>query len=419
MSSKTKTKLIGRHKKTGAVVEFQALYPEMLDNVPAKLRAGATERLRKYREIMSAIRTNGSAVAGASVNIPWTMLDFGDEYGREIRVDLNHVATLKTDWRDGNFHNIRVVMLPIYAGSKIVDVRFDVTDGWHRRTTLLERIYSANPGGLLVSKRAASVPCFVTLAATVSDAAGSFSAQNSPSGRKSMLNPDVWRARVVAKDSRALAVVSLASDYGFNAEALPQRRGWPFFRNGQVIERMMFEFPNIGPDVVARALDLMSKKHCVGVYNKTASMRSEFFGGLCHFIAMFEVPGYAHAIGVEQMLSVPNVIDLVQTQYKNMSDNDKQALLPVKVSWAREENSRYSGMAAALARVYQFLVPEPNTKNSNWSKCPSELRRLMHDAPKISDKLQRHNFVAQLQNKLEKRKKFAYWRIKFQKPLIK
>lgn len=420
MSATAKTKLVGKHKKTGRVVEFHALYPEMLENVPVNLRASAADRIRKYREIVAAIRVSTAHVAGVSIEIPWTMLDFGEEYGREEHVDLDQVAYLTVDWRDENFHNLRVTALPIYdAAGKIVDVRFDVGDGWHRRTTLLERIYAKNPNGLRTTKAAAELPCFVTPVDSVAAAAGSFSAQNSPKEKKNIKNSDVWRARVVAKDVNAMAVVTLAAKYGFNAESLPRKRGWPFFCSGQALERMMFEFSNIGPSVVARVLDLLSKKNCIGVYNNKRALESGFIGGLCHFIALFEVPGYAHAAGIEQMLAIPNVIDLIKTQLSNMSNNDKQTLLPVAVSWGREENSRYNGYAAAIARVYQFLVPEPNSKKSHWAKCPSELRRLMHDAPKISDKVSRKNFIAQLQTKLEKRKKFAHWRIKFQRPLTK
>lgn len=238
--------LVGFDKIKKIKVEFGALYPEMLDCVPVKLCSTPQQRIRIYKQIMANFRQNKSEhedASGTEQYIPWNMIDFPEEFGRQNRCDLDTVARIFNNFTDHQYHVPRVAMLPVFdANGKITNVRFLMSDGWHRRAAKLEIAYRDNPDGLRQIDNPFQLQCFVTPVKNIEEAAQCFSAQNSPKHRRTMVNCDNWRARVVAKDEAAMAVVALANKYGLNAESPPNKTThWPYFTSGDIIERMMFE----------------------------------------------------------------------------------------------------------------------------------------------------------------------------------
>jgi hypothetical protein len=407
-------KLSGFDKSRNVKIEFDVLTPEILDNVPENISATPEERIEFYTQFAAEFEAAKEQKLDAStvtLDIPWNMLDFGEEFGRERRCDLNNVARIVNNFDDHKYAAPRVVVMPVYDNRNIlVDVKFFVTDGWHRRTVKLELIYRGNPDALFDPDTVAGIQCCASPVATIQEAAECFVAQNSPTEKRTMVKSDNWRARVVARDQKVIEVVNLARKYGFNAESpVNKTKAWPHFTSGDILLRMMFEFPDIGVDVVDRVLALLSNEKCVGVFGRKRALEAQFVGALCHFIAIFERPGLVHDIGIVHMLAQEDIIDKVKDVADKMSQDNMRLELNGTGGWSREENKRYLSGAAAFSIIYSRYVPPPNSKSGFWSKCPSTLRKLRHVAAAISDPIERESYIANLQGQLMSRGFAAQW----------
>lgn len=397
-------------------VFFSVLTAEIVDGVPVEFTATPETRINLYRQITDAYETAQRTNADASVvdfHVPWNMLDFPKKYGRTKKCDLNHVAKIVNNFADHKYAVPRVVMMPIYnKRNELVDVKFWVSDGWHRRTVKIEIIYRDDPASLSPENEPATIQCSITPVKTIQEAAQCFAAQNSPKERRTMDKADNWRARVVAGEPGVMAVVNMARKHGFNAESPSDKyKNWPYFTSGDILLRMMFEFSDVGEDVVDRALSLLSDEKNIGVYGKKKALDANFFGGLCLFIAIFERPGFAHALGIEYMLQQEGIIDKIKDITDSMSQEDQRRELPEKFfgGWSREENKRYLSRAAAFSVLYSRYVPVPNSRTGFWSKCPSALRKLRHVAATIEDIVDRDSYIAKLQGQLASRGHDAAW----------
>jgi hypothetical protein len=410
------SRLVGFDKKQSVKIEFEVLTPDIINAVPAALAADAKTRVRLYNRIMHEYNTAQQQQYDASAvnyHVPWNMLDFNEEFGREKRCDLNHVAKIVNNFVDHKYAIPRVVMMPIRdKNGEITDVKFWVADGWHRRTAKIELMYRENPTALRDSSDPITLQCSITPVKNVQEAAQCFASQNAPSERRTMVQSDNWRARVIARDTEVITVVNLARKHGFNAESpVNKNKQWPYFTSGDILLRMMFEFSDIGVDVVERVLGLLSDANNIGVFGKKQALDANFVGGLCHFIAIFERPGFAHALGVEYMLRQEGILDKVKDVTDSMSKEEQRRELPEKCfgSWSREENKRYLSRAAAFSVIYCRYVPPPNSKSGFWSKCPSNLRKLRHVSVAIDDPIERESYIANLQAQLASRGHLPIW----------
>lgn len=412
----TMSRLVGFDKTQGVKVEFAALTPDVINAVPAELAADAKARIRLYNRIMHEYDTAQQQQYDASAvdqHVPWNMLDFNEDFGREKRCDLNHVAKIVNNFVDHKYAVPRVVMMPVRDKSgEIIDVKFWVADGWHRRTVKIELMYRDNPEALRDTSNPLTIQCSITPVKNVQEAAQCFASQNAPTERRTMVKSDNWRARVIARDADVVSVVNLARKHGFNAESpVNKNKQWPYFTSGDILLRMMFEFPDIGVDVVDRVLGLLSDENNIGVFGKKKALDANFVGGLCHFIAIFERPGFAHALGVEYMLRQEGILDKVKDITDSMSQEEQRRELPEKCfgCWSREENKRYLSRAAAFSVIYSRYVPPPNSKSGFWSKCPSNLRKLRHVSVAIDDPIERESYIANLQSQLASRGHLPHW----------
>ena len=402
----------------GKVVEFKALWDEVEWNVPAALSASPAARIKMFREITSAARAAkaaGKIKPAISIELPWNMLDFAEVVGRESRCNLDNVANIVGDFHDHMYADPRVAMLPVYdTNGKLITVYFYVGDAWHRTRSLMELYYRNKPENLRqVKTDVLDIQCQVTAVKDMIEVAQMFSAQNSPKHSKPVRCGDQWRPRAIAadKDPRAKAVIELAAKYGFDILCRPGVTGATVFSNGSTVENLMFDFPNIGIDVVERAFMLLSDKTLISVYKRKEMLAAQIFGGLCFFLAYFERPGYAHDYGIRHMLSLETFLSSLSATLPGMSEEVILRHVPGVRSLKREENKRFLSYAAAMAVIYKLHVPEPLTRGGFWKKCPAQLRALIHTAPtQVVDV--RNNYVANLQTKLEQVGKPCYtkWR---------
>jgi hypothetical protein len=223
-----------------------------------------------------------------------------------------------------------------------------------------------------------------------------------------MAGSDSWRNDYIAGEENVVKAVELAAEYGLDASASPNKRGWPRFTNGKIIMHMCngarYHFPWITEKDVRRALQLITDPACEGLYGHKDALKQNFFGGLCHLIAYYERPGYMHDAGLKHVFSRPDVLSRVEELAKEMSP----ALLVVEMqipeaSISRDESKRYHNYAAAMRRLYLASVPAPKARNSNWMECPPELRQLFHVAPGIQDENERKRFIAEMNAALIKK----------------
>jgi len=411
----------------GRVVVFNALYPEVLEEVPDNLRATAQAKIKFYNELVrthQAAKKANEDCSSISMAIPWNMLDFCPEVGRDNpRCSLNNVANIVGNFRDNMYAIPRVAALPVLDKfGNIVDVRFLIADAWHRRTAKLELYYRDKPELLKQVKfDVFKLQCGVTAVNTMAEVAQMFSSQNDPKLRKVVRSSCQWRPRAVAGalDPRAQTVIKLAAKHGFNANCEPNAKSWNDIHNGATIENLIYKF--VGLEVVGRALSLLGDSELAGVYKNKKAIQGAVLGGLCVFIDRMETPGFAHDAGIRHMLSLVTFMSSLEAAVKTISKETIPLYIPDAGSLGRDENFRFMAMAAAMVRIYKLHVPEPKTRGGCWSKCPAQLRELMHAAPLIEDATKRNNFIADRQRKLSDAKKpcFSAWQKQHIKPITR
>lgn len=413
-------RLTWRNKKTGTSGTFNALYAEMIDDVPERLSATPEERIAMRERIKAAINTQTArdvADSGSIVfNIPWNMLDFPREgVGREKRVDLGHVGHIVQNYHPNSWATPVVNMRPIYdERGALKTVLFEITDGNHRRCVVLERAYSDRPEDLQTGKNPVKITVSVTEVVSPQQTAQSFSEINAKS--RPTAGSDNWRNLYVANTPEVVNAVQLAAEYGLDASAPVGKRGWPRC-HGKIIMHMCnvdfgggaYAFPWIKEKDVRTALRLITDPDCVGVYKNTDAVNKQnFFAGLCHFIAYYHRPGYAHDIGLKHLLANPEIVERCVEFGKEITPAIIQVEMPhvTAAMLARDETLRYHRVALALKRMYETKVPPPRvrSKAAGWPECPAELRQLFHVAPGIQDENVRKRFIAEMNNTLDKRR---------------
>jgi len=403
--------LAWRNKKHGTSGVFKALYREMTEGVPVNLQTTAKERVAMFRAVQAALRntpTNVIDTGYTDISIPWTMLEFPPgEVGREKAADLGHIGHILMTYDDGSANKPRVNVLPIYdSNGKLVDAHFYITNGWHSRTIYLERAYFKRPADLRTGQNPIHIPVTISIADEESDLARSFSNQNKK-GVRTMSKRDSWRNEVVAEDPESNYAVNVAAEYGFNAAAPKGKRGWEYFHNGDIIRRLIYgekhQLPFGNERAVRKTLELLSNPACTGVYGNKASLQPNFFGGMTALSHLKIIPGYLHNIGLTHVMSRPDFHTRVNEQEAAMSKERICVILNIPTKdVGRGENIRYLSYAAAILEVYKQSVPRPMAKSGTWPECPADLRRLLYDAPEITDEKERTKLISQLTANLNK-----------------
>ena len=412
-----KRPLTWKNTKRGTSGTFVALYEEMIDDLPPGLSAPPEDRIAMFEKIRTALNTkpqNNIADTGAIVYaIPWTMLDFPrDGVGREKHVNRGHVGHIVQNYHSGSWSPPTVTMRPIYnAAGELETVLFEVTDGYHRRCVILERAYASRPDDLRTGKQPIKINVSISEIASVREAAKSFEDQNA--AKLIVTGSDNWRNMYIAGKPEVVSTVRLAAEYGLDASAPVDKRGWPRCQ-GKIIMHMCnidfgggpYHFPWITEKDVRTALRIVNDPECVGVYrNSDAINKQNFFAGLCHFIAFYVRPGYVHDSGLKHLLSRPDIVERAIEVGKDLSPSVIQVEMPQVTSamLARDEARRYHQVAAALRQFYVTKVPPPKmrSKNDGWPECPAELRQLFHVAPDITDDAKRAAFIVDLHTKLD------------------
>lgn len=410
MATKTKAEkfdkpLAWRNAKFGTSGVFRALYREMTDGVPEQLQTTAKERVAMFRAVQTALRNTPDNIIDTGytdISVPWTMLEFPPgEVGREKAADIGHIGHILATYDDGSANKPRVNVLPVYdSNSKLLDAHFYITNGWHSRTIYLERAYVKRPADLRTGQNPIHIPVTVSIADKESDLARAFSNQNKR-GVRTTSKRDSWRNEVVAEDPESNYAVSVAAEYGFNAAAPKGKRGWEYFHNGDIVRRLIYgdkhQLPFGNERAVRKALELLSNPACAGAYRNKASLQPNFFGGLTALAHLKILPGYMHNVGLVHVMSRPDFHLRVSEQEATMSKERICVILNIpEKDVGRGENTRYLAYAAAILEVYKQSVPRPMAKTGTWPDCPADLRRLLYDAPEITDEKERAKFIAQL-----------------------
>lgn len=414
----TPRRLTWHNTKKGTSGTFIALYDEMIDDVPEELSASPAERIAMYERIKATLnsrRASNVADSGAIIyDIPWTMLDFPrDGVGREKRVDRGHVGHIVQHYHASSWATPVVTMRPVYdANGALETVLFEITDGNHRRCIALERAYAERPDDLRTGKNPVKITVSVSEIASTQETAESFT-DNNAAGKRPMAGTDNWRNMYVAGLPEVVSTVKLAEEYGLDASAPVNKRGWPRC-HGKIIMHMCnvtfgggpYAFPWLKEKDVRTALRFITDPDCVGVYKNTDAVNKQnFFAGLCHFIAYYYRPGYVHDIGLKHLLSRPDIVERSIELGKDITPAIIQVEMPHVTSamLSRDESLRYHRVALALKRLYVTKVPPPKmrSKIDGWPDCPAELRQLFHTAPEIVDDTKRAKFIADLQTKLD------------------
>lgn len=407
---------------------FTALNDEWLYGVPPRFLASRADRLAMFNRIVTAC--GGESVASdekmfrrqlrlLQPQIPINMLehpaDFG--FGRETIVDPGHVGVIVTYYDDDKFNvSMMLIWRQFDAAGNLADVHFVLYDGWHSSRVRIEQEYASCPEDLWHGRRFISLPvCNIKPVENVEQAAAAFASINGQKDRKKTSSKDDWRHRVLQNDSRALAVVQLASECGLNAECVPNAKGYPHLGPATILEKLLYGTPNITSfDYVdeldvRRALMLLGDKENIGLHKSFAeAKKAQFIGGLCLFVTFVERPGFAHAVAVRYMLSRPDFMDrLNQICSKISKDTAAKTLepfIPADALQERDEPMRYLFIAAALTRYYKELVAAPKSRHQLWTDCPMECKRLFYDALIIKDERDRGKFIADQQKALGKLK---------------
>jgi hypothetical protein len=420
------TSLNWKHKKTGSEGTFAALNREWLYGVPERFLASKEARLALYNEIVKHI--GGPAVAANEAlfrkklrelqpQIPINYLEhpakFG--FGREIVVDPGHVGCIVANFDDNKF-NVSMMLIWRYFDDfgNVVDVHFVLYDGWHSSRVRIEQEYRDCPEDLQAGKRFIQLPVTnLKPVVCVEEAAAAFASVNGTKERKATSSRDTWRHRVLQKDPAALAVVALAADAGLDATCTPAAKGFPNLGPATVIEKLIYKtsaitaFDYVEKTDVCRALRLLGDAKNVGLIKKFVdAKKAEFIGGLTLFTAFIERSGFAHAIGIEYMLSRPDCMSRIKQIRKGLSKTavvkELGPFMPSDALQERDEPMRYLFIATALLRYYKEFVAAPKSRNQLWDDCPIECKRLMHEALAVSDPIARGRFIAEQQKTLNK-----------------
>lgn len=405
---------------------FFALDKDVLHDVPERLSATPAARIEMYHSIVAAIEAdavrrreeNIADTGKVEVAIPWTMLDFPkDGVGRAKQVDAGHVGHIVQNYDKGSYQVPVVVMRPVFdEDGELVTVYFEVTDGMHRTRITLERAYATHPEDLRTGINPVKIRVGVNEVALTQDTANSFT--NNNCRQKKVMRSDDWRNMYLAKIPAVVDTVELAAEYGIDVSEPPNTRGWPraHGRPIQIMRNVTDEnipghFPWIKEEDVRNALRFITDPACTTVYrNSDAIDKGTFFCGLCHFLAFYYRTGYVHDIGVQRLLSLPNLISNCLDAYDKLSVPVIKIEMPFVTDQMvggnperpRAENKRYLGVATALKQFYVHQVPPPKSRSANdgWVGCPAELRQLFHIAPKIEDETERRHFIAELHAKI-------------------
>lgn len=413
-------RLTWKNTKKGTSGVFIALYEEVLDDVPEELQASPESRIAMYERIKSAMNARRASnvidTGTITFEIPWTMLDFPkDGVGREKRVNRGHVGHIVQHYRAGSWAIPVVTMRPVHdADGNIETVLFEITDGFNRRCVALERGYSSRPEDLRTGKNPAKLEVSVSEVVSVRETAESFT-DNNAGGKLPMAGSDNWRNMCRAELPEVMATVRLAAEYGLDASAPIGKRGWPRC-HGKIIMHMCnvnfgggpYAFPWLKEKDVRAALRMITNPDCIGVYKNTDAVNKQnFFAGLCHFIAYYYRPGYVHDVGLQHLLSRPDIVERSIEAGKDITPAIIQVEMPNVTSsmLARDESLRYHRVALALKRLYEAKVPPPKmrSKIDGWPDCPTELRQLFHVAPGIADEAKKAAFISEMSAKLNGR----------------
>jgi hypothetical protein len=415
-----------KNKITGLEGTFDALNRAWLFGVPEKFLASKEARLALYKEIVAHV--GGPAVAANEMvfrkklqelqpQIPINYLEHPEKFGfgREIIVDPGHVGNIVTNF-DPNKFNVSMMLIwrEFDAFGNVADVHFVLYDGWHSSRVRIEQEYANCPEDLWLGKN------FIPLAVTnlkpvtcVEEAAAAFASVNGTKERKATSSRDTWRHRVLQKDPAALAVVTLAAEAGLDATCTPAAKGFPNLGPATVIEKLIYKtasitaFDYVEKTDVCRALGLLGDAKNIGLIKKFVdAKKAEFIGGLTLFIAFIERPGFAHAVGIEYMLSRPDCMNRIKQIRKGLSKTtvvkELGPFMPADALQERDEPMRYLFIATALLRYYKEFVAAPKSRNQLWDDCPIECKRLMHEALSVSDPADRGRFIAEQQKTLNK-----------------
>ena len=395
---------------------FKALTLAILQDVPDHLKATARQRIQCFRDCERAIRhmpENAHRAGFAFAWVPWNMLEFPPGgCGREKRYDAGHIGGIIANYDDASSNAIRVAILPVYEDNVLVDVHFYVTNGWHSSRIMLEREYGDDPTELRNMTRITTLGVTFTLVDSLAGVATAFSNQNKE-GVRPMATRDAWRNLFLSGNDNAVKAVNLAEEYNFDASAPKGKRGKNIFHNGAIVDRCLrgaeHQLPFCNEAVVRRAMEFLSNPACSSLYDDSRSLKPNFFGGLCHVIAMFEQTGFAHETGLINMFSRFDFHKRIAELHKTMSKSKIAETLNMrtkrdKMPLNRGENLRYLEYAGAMLDLYRESVPMPNTKGGTWPDCPAELRRLLWDAPDIDNPAERREFIVEMRRALPLRR---------------
>jgi hypothetical protein len=403
------------HRKSGETGTFAALVPEVMSGVPLALDASPAERIAMFHKVtrrLNEAAAGGNHTGHVTIEIPWNMLDFPpDDAGREYHANSGHIGYICKHYHANSWTNPVVNVLPIYdEDGNLLTVYFYVPDGWHRTRVRIEMHYANCPADLHTNNNPLKIEVGAALVTSTKEVAEAFCNNNGGFGKLPMAGSDEWRNQYIAGHPAVVETVEFAKQYGLDAAATPNKRGWPRFPNGKCLMHMMngarYHFPHIARSDVETAMELLTNPACAGLFRNKNALKQNFFGGLCHFIAYYARPGYVHEHGLVYMFSDASIVSRIEALTKETS----KALLVVELGveegrLSREESMRYHARAAAMRKIYMTLVPPPNKRGSNWHECPAELRQLLHVAPKIENAAERRQFIARHNSALQKKLK--------------
>jgi hypothetical protein len=432
-----------RHK-SGKAGPFKVLTAELLHGIPDRLLATREQRVAWWNKQMRACNGDETAIAhklaNGSLQIPLNMLEHPErfEFGRELPggrvVDPGHVGVIATEFAEYMTAKSHVCVLREYtADGELYDIHFIIDDGFHRLCARIERAYGGGPltdaekltygdidltpADLWYGRHFITVPVEATLVNNLTEAAASFAAKNGPKNRIATSMRTNYRHQLLAGNEETVYAVKLLAAYGLDGSCTPNKRGWPVFNQGTIIEQLLFDTGRVGAfefvneKDVHRTLELLTTPTNIGVYKQSKALKPQLVAGLCLFVTFLERAGFAHTYAVNYMLSRPDFLTRLRQIIKGVSKEDAVKIFtkfaPNEAVTTDDQSIRYISMAAALIKYYGELVRPAKTRAQLWPECPMECKALFNDAPNIADKINRHNFIAVRQAALNKGKKYG------------
>jgi hypothetical protein len=376
----------------------------MVEGVPAEFAETPATRLQLYAAITARHEeemTDPLCVTTASVGfkMPWNVLTRNAAYQRDEFLKKNKVARIVNNWRPAKFQSLRVAMIPVYDDNgTMIDVRFEVADGWHRRSALVQLQMTA--GNTLFT-----ISCEITPCRNQAEAASIFSASNNPDERAPTSSKEQWKAAFVEGQTDVVGVVELCDEYGLNARCTSRTRRWPYVDFGFAIRNAISD-PRIGLEGMHRGLQIYGNAQLFGLRapkleHVPHALSAQMFIGVCRFIALFEMPGYAHDVVIQRMFADPSFLHRMRYHLETMSLEDIADAIGFSVSRHNEQHIRQWKITASLVRIYEEYVTKPrSSKQSLWPECPVELRTLFHSIRHEEDEQRRAQRVAQMHRTL-------------------